>query len=41
MTQLSLHIPRPRKPILTVGRLRMLVVLADLAIFAAIIWAVL
>ena len=41
MTGISLHVPRRRRPILTVGHLRMLVVLADLAIFAAIIWAVL
>lgn len=38
---LSLHLPRKRKPILTVGHARMLVVLADLAIWAAIVWVLL
>lgn len=39
MTSISLHLPRKRKPILTVGHMRLLVLLADLAIWAAIIWA--
>lgn len=37
---LSLHLPRKRKPILTVGRVRLLAVLAGLAIWALVIWAV-
>lgn len=40
MTSVSLHLPRKRKPILTVGRMRLLAVLADLAIWVAIVWAV-
>lgn len=40
MTSVSLHLPRKRKPILTVGRLRLLMLLADIAIWVAIVCVV-
>lgn len=40
MTSISLHLPRKRKPILTVGHVRLLLVVADIALWAVIVWAV-
>lgn len=40
MTSISLHIPRNRKPIFTVGHVRLLLVVADIALWVGIVWAV-